>query len=180
MKTQAMKPDLRCQRGFSMVELLVVAALFTVVLAFSLPAFNKSRKTAKLMNATREVSSVMKLARSRAVATSNSVIVEFDEDAGTFQAFEDADGDSTHDSDEIMIGPYELPGNVCFTDVGFTGAKVTFSGSGAASETQSLVLLACSGHAQRVDVSAPTGLVYMSQIYSYGEGSTEEGTIEER
>lgn len=175
MKTQASRLNLRCERGFSMVELLVVAAVFTVVLAFSLPAFNKSRKTAKLMNATREVSSTMKLARSRAVATSNPVIVEFDEDAGTFQAFEDADRDSTHDTGEAMIGPYELPGNVAFTDVGFADGKVTFMGSGAASETQSLVLLACSGHAQRVDVSAPTGLVYISQVYNY-----EQGTLEER
>jgi Tfp pilus assembly protein FimT len=154
-----------------MIELLVVAAIFTVVLAFSLPAFNKSRKTAKLMNATREVSSTMKLARSRAVASSNPVIVEFDEDDGTFQAFEDSDGDATHDAGEIMIGPYELPGNVSFTDVGFADNKITFTGSGAASETQSLVLLACSGHALRVDVSAPTGLVYISEVYAYEEGA---------
>ncbi len=174
MTTQARKLNLKCQRGFSMVELLVVAAIFTLVLAFSLPAFNKSTKTAKLMNATREVSSTMKLARSRAVASSNPVIVEFDEDAGTFQAFEDADGDATHDAGEIMIGPYDLPGNVSFTDIGFADSKVTFTGSGAASESQSLVLLACSGHALRVEVSAPTGLVYISEVFQYGEGSTAE------
>jgi prepilin-type N-terminal cleavage/methylation domain-containing protein len=167
MRTETGKLNLSCQRGFSMIELLVVGGIFTVVLAFSLPAFNRSRNTAKLMNATREVSSTMKLARSRAVASSNPVIVEFDGDAGTFQAFEDADGDATHDADEIMIGPYELPGNVSFADVGFADSKVTFSGSGAASETQSLVLLACSGHALRVDVSAPTGLVYISEIFRY-------------
>jgi type II secretion system protein H len=174
MKTQAGKLNLRCERGFSMIELLVVAALFTLVLALSLPAFNKSTKTAKLMNATREVSSTMKLARSRAVATSNPVIVEFDESAGTFQAYEDADRNSTHDAGEVMIGPYQLPGNVSFTDIGFADGKVTFRGSGAASETQSLVLLACSGHAQRVDVSAPTGLVYISHVYSYEEASLDE------
>jgi Tfp pilus assembly protein FimT len=157
-----------------MIELLVVTALFAAVLAFSLPAFNKSRKTAKLMNATREVSSTMKLARSRAVASSNPVIVEFDSDAGTFQAFEDSDGDATHDAGEVMIGPYDLPSNVSFTDIGFTGGKVTFSGSGAASETQSLVLLACTGHALRVDVSAPTGLVYISDVFRYEEGETVE------
>jgi prepilin-type N-terminal cleavage/methylation domain-containing protein len=174
MKIRAEKQNLmRCERGFTMVELLVVAAVFSVVLAFSLPAFNKSTKTAKLMNATREVSSTMKLARSRAVASSKPVIVEFDEDNGTFQAFEDTDGDATHDAGEIMIGPYELPGSVSFTDVGFTDGKVTFTGSGAASQTESLVLVACSGHALRVDVSAPTGLVYISEIYSYGEGSVD-------
>ena len=172
MESQTRKSNLRCQRGFTMVELLVIAAIFTVVLAFSLPAFNSSRKTAKLMNATREVSSTMKLARSRAVASSNPVIVEFDEDAGTFRAFEDADGDDSHDAGEIMIGPYDLPGNVSFTDVGFAGNRVTFGGSGAASETQSLVLLACSGHALRVDVSAPTGLIYISEVYRYEEGET--------
>jgi prepilin-type N-terminal cleavage/methylation domain-containing protein len=171
MKTLTQKLGLRSERGFSLIELLVVGAIFTVILAFSLPAFNKSTKTAKLMNATREVSSTMKLARSRAVASSKPVIVEFDEDAGTFQAFEDTDGDATHDAGEIMIGPYELPGSVCFTDVGFADSKITFNGTGAASETQSLVLLACSGHALRVDVSAPTGLVYISEVYSYEESA---------
>jgi|GEM_PF-3298597 len=170
MRDKTGELGLRSERGFSMIELLVVAAIFTVILAFSLPAFNKSRKTAKLMNATREVSSTMKLARSRAVASSKPVIVEFDEDAGTFQAYEDADGDSTYDAGEIMIGPYELPNNVSFTDIGFTNSKITFNGSGAASETQSLVLLACTGHALRVDVSAPTGLVYISEVFAYEEG----------
>ncbi len=173
MGAQIGRPSLRSERGFSMIELLVVAAVFTVVLALSLPAFNKSRETVKLMNATREVSSTMKLARARAVATSNPVIVEFDGGAGTFQAYEDADGNETYDAGEVIIGPYELPGTVSFTDVGFTNGKVTFRGSGAASETQSIVLLACSGHAQRVDVSAPTGLIYMSQVYMYGEGSLD-------
>jgi prepilin-type N-terminal cleavage/methylation domain-containing protein len=170
MRNRTEGTSLRSERGFTMIELLVVAAIFTVVLAFSLPAFNKSRKTAKLMNATREVSSTMKLARSRAVASSHPVIVEFDEDAGTFRAYEDTDRDSTYDAGEVMIGPYELPSNVSFTDIGFTNNRITFSGSGAASETQSLVLLACSGHALRVDVSAPTGLVYISEIYAYEEG----------
>lgn len=170
MGTKTAKLSLRSERGFSMIELLVVAAVLTVILAFSLPAFNKSRKTAKLMNATREVSSTMKLARSRAVASSKPVIVEFDGDAGTFKAFEDADGDSAYDIGEVMIGPYELPSTVSFTDIGFTNDRITFIGSGAASETQSLVLLACSGHALRVDVSAPTGLVYISDVFAYEEG----------
>lgn len=174
MRAQAGELNLRSERGFSMIELLVVAAVFTVVLALSLPAFNKSRKTVKLMNATREVSSTMKLARSRAVATSNPVIVEFDGDAGTFQAYEDANGNATHDAGEVIVGPYELPGNVSFTDIGFADGRVTFRGSGAASESQSLVLLACSGHAQRVEISAPTGLVYMSQVYTYGQDGCVE------
>ncbi len=171
MKTRASKPDLGSERGFTMVEILVVAAVFAMVLAFSLPALKNSSKTARLMNAAREVSSTMKLARARAVATANAVIVEFDADAGTFQAFEDADGDSTWDAGEVKIGPYELPSDIRFMDVGFAGGKVTFTASGAASETQSLVLLACTGHAQRVNVSAPTGLVYVSQVYGYEEGT---------
>jgi prepilin-type N-terminal cleavage/methylation domain-containing protein len=173
METRGLRTGLRCQQGFSMIELLVVAGILSLVLAFSLPAFNKSRKTAKLMNATREVSSTMKLARSRAVASSHPVIVEFDESGGTFQAFEDTDGNASHDAGEIMIGPYDLPPSVSFTDVGFADGRVTFSGSGAASETQSIVLLACTGHAQRVEVTAATGLVYISEIYSYGGGDAE-------
>jgi prepilin-type N-terminal cleavage/methylation domain-containing protein len=177
MRNEAVESSLSSERGFSLIELLVVGAVMTMVLAFSLPAFNKSRKTAKLMNATREVSSTMKLARSRAVATSNPVIVEFDDAAGTFQAFEDVDGDSTYDAGEVRVGPYELPNNVSFTDVGFANGRVTFRGSGAASESQSIVLLACTGHAQRVEVSAPTGIVYISEVYRYGEETARDGDL---
>jgi type II secretion system protein H len=157
------------QSGFSVAELLVVIIIGGILIAASIPALKQHTQTARLKQASDEVAGTLKLARQRAVATGNPVVVVFDMANNNFLLYEDEDEDGTQDSGETQSGPYDVPNSVLLGAVRFSNAEVTFSARGSASETGSVVLMNSRMKVQRIDVSAPTGLVYVSDILSYEE-----------
>jgi prepilin-type N-terminal cleavage/methylation domain-containing protein len=155
------------EAGFSLIELLVVVAIMTTMLAASIPALRGHTESVNLVRGSQAVAGTLKLARQRAVTTLNDVVVVFDTSTGTYYAFEDADGDGIYDNGETRSGTYEVPRRVTIQDVSFTGSKVTFNALGSASETGSVVLLNTRDRAKRIDLTAATGLVYVSDVYAY-------------
>ena len=163
------------EAGFSIIELMVVVVIMTIVLAASIPALRQHTETVNLTKGSREVESSLKLARTRAVSTNNSVVVVFDADASTYLLFEDADDDGTQDAGETSSGPFDVPNKIVIESVSFARNTVTFTPNGAASETGSVVLLNTKNLAQRLDLTAATGLVYVSDVYQYdGELVSED------
>jgi prepilin-type N-terminal cleavage/methylation domain-containing protein len=156
------------EAGFSLIELLVVVAIMTALLAASIPSLRQHTETVNLMKGSEAVSGTLKLARQRAVATSNDVVVVFDSVNGTYYLYEDVDGDGTYDVGETRSGTYDVPRRVTIDDVTFASDKVTFSPSGAASETGSVVLVNTRDLARRIDLTAATGLVYVTDVYAFG------------
>jgi prepilin-type N-terminal cleavage/methylation domain-containing protein len=161
------------QSGFSIIELLVVVVIVTVLLAAGLPAMQKHTGTSKLIQATDEVSSTLKLARQRAVATSGTVVVQFDKRESRFYLFDDENGNGARDGNETMAGPYNVPKGVALAEVGFANSRVAFGPLGGASESKAVVLVNARADAQRVDVTGATGLIYVSGIYQYEGGDTQ-------
>ena len=155
------------QSGFSMIELLVVIVIATILLGAALPAMQKHTGTSKLIQATDEVASSLKLARQRAVATSGRVVVQFDRTNSRFYLFDDPNESNTRDGNETMSGPFDMPKGVDLAEVGFANGRVIFFPLGRASESEAVVLVNRRQDAQRVDVTAATGLVYVSGIYRY-------------
>ncbi len=155
------------EAGFSIIELMVVVVIMGIVLAASIPALRQHTETVNLTKGSREVESSLKLARARAVSTNNSVVVVFDTDASTYLLFEDADDDGTQDAGETSSGPFEAPNKIVIGSVSFARSTVTFTPNGAASETGSVVLVNTKNLAQRIDLTAATGLVYVSDVYQY-------------
>jgi type II secretion system protein H len=167
METLSIRHRGNREAGFSIIELMVVVVIMTIVLAASIPALRQHTETVNLTKGSREVESSLKLARTRAVSTNTPVVVVFDTNANTYLLFEDEDGDGTHDSAETMSGPFEVPKKVALGSVSFGRNTVTFVPSGAASETGSVVLVNTKNLAQRIDLTAATGLVYVSDVYQY-------------
>jgi hypothetical protein len=92
-------------------------------------------------------------------------VVQFDLDEADFYIFDDPNENGVRDDAETMAGPYCIPNGVALASVGFANARVAFGPGGAASESQSVILSNASANAQRVEVIAASGLVYVSQIY---------------
>jgi len=153
------------EAGFSVIELMVVAVIMAIIVAASIPSFRSHTASVNLIKGTSKVAATLKLARTRAVATNDPIVVEFDGDAGTYFLFQDENGDGRFGSGETSAGPYEMPNNTSINSVSFANATVTFSPTGSASETGNVVVASCKELAQRVDVTAPTGLVYVSDIF---------------
>ena len=157
------------ESGLSIVELLVLVIITGGVLAAWLPAFRGHTQSANLESASEAVAGTLKLARQRSVATSNDVVVVFDAANGTFYMFEDSDGDGVHDKGETKSGSYSVPRRVTMGAVSFANDQVTFSPLGSASETGSVVLVNSQDRAKRIDLTAATGVVYVSEVYAYRE-----------
>jgi type II secretion system protein H len=162
------------EAGFSIVELMVVVVIMTIIFAASIPAFRTHGADVNLTKGAREIEGTLKLARAKAVSSNRPVVVVFDVNDGTYFLFEDDDGDGNHDSGETQSGVYEMPKQVTLNDVSFAQNKVTLQPSGAASETGSVELINTRNLAQRIDLMDATGLVYVSDVYSFEGGLTRD------
>jgi prepilin-type N-terminal cleavage/methylation domain-containing protein len=153
------------EAGFSLTELLVTIGIMGIILAAGMPAMLKHTAMTNLTKTTDEVVSTLKLARQRAVATGGDVVVQFDINGANFYAFDDPNGNGERDDGETMAGPYAMPNGIALASVGFANERVTFGPRGAASETQAVVIRNTVSNAQRVNVVAASGLIYVSEIY---------------
>jgi prepilin-type N-terminal cleavage/methylation domain-containing protein len=70
-----MSPDLRSDRGFSVVELLLVAAIIATMTAIAVPSVRDVLQSLKLSEATRMVERELQSARLRSVSTNRSLRV---------------------------------------------------------------------------------------------------------
>lgn len=155
------------EAGFSVIELMVVVIIMTAVLAASIPALRSHGESIDLRRAADDVAGTLKMARHRAVATNRPVIVVFDGNTGTFYAFEDSDDDGVYDTGETRSGTYSTSKKVDIASIGFTNNVVTFNPNGSASESGAVVVVNTKQRALRVDLTAATGLVYVSDVYAY-------------
>jgi type II secretion system protein H len=174
MKPSQSRDTYRGEAGFSLVELMVVVVIMGLALAASVPALREHTEDVNLTKGAREVEGSLKLARTRAVSSNTPVVVVFDIEDNTFFLFQDDDGDGNQDSGETTSGTYQVPNKVTLGDVSFAQNKVTFQPSGAASQSGSVELVNTRNLAQRIDLTAATGLVYVSDVYTCECGTLEE------
>ncbi len=88
--------------GFTLVELVVVLALVTVLLAGVLPAFSRSTARLRVHMAGRELSAVLRLARMYALRHRSRVAVKFTtlpDRSVVFALYADGDGDGVRNAD---------------------------------------------------------------------------------
>jgi Tfp pilus assembly protein FimT len=146
----------------SMTEVMVSLVILGIMLGVSLPAFSSLLQSNNLQNAGRDVSGHFRLARSLAVSTAVSHIVDWDPDASTYRVVRDSNGDGDVDMGEPLVGSFTLPNRVAMANpdtIGFTNDRVTFLRNGSSSESGTLVLSNDRGHTKSIVLLAPTGQV---------------------
>lgn len=79
------------ERGFSLLELLVVIIIMGVISALALPSFSKFLENIEMRKSIRSLSSILRFARSRAIQEGASHKVNFEE-KGLWVSKEDRDG----------------------------------------------------------------------------------------
>jgi prepilin-type N-terminal cleavage/methylation domain-containing protein len=65
------------RRGFTLLEVMVVAAVLVVMAAMGVPAWRNVQANARLRDATGDVADVLSVARARAIASGNNFVVYF-------------------------------------------------------------------------------------------------------
>lgn len=122
------------ERGFTLIEMLVVVAILGIAALLSIPYLSAQIQRSKLLGAASQVSGLMRLARLDAIKYSRCGIVAIDLGTRKVNAFSDKDADCLPDADEV-IGEVILPNSVTFEAPGnVTGAASvqgfsTFSGN---------------------------------------------------
>jgi prepilin-type N-terminal cleavage/methylation domain-containing protein len=125
----------RSQRGFTLVEMMVVFAILSVLALMITPAIQETIRRSQLTGAAQQSAAVMRLARLTAIRRSRPAIVQVlptGEGWGEVRAFLDLDADGDYDADEPVLSFFPLGRGVRFVnpdgDVGvdsvdgFTGA----------------------------------------------------------
>ena len=67
----------RCERGFTLIETMVAVVVFGLLIGFSIPSYQSYALTQKLRGTSENLVQTINLQRSRAMATSQDVVINF-------------------------------------------------------------------------------------------------------
>ena len=112
----------RAQRGFTLIEMLVVMALMLILMTLGIPPLQNALRQSKMRGMIQEISVAMRLARIDAIKTSSRGIVQVVPSAGPDQpavvrAFSDRDSDGRLGANELVLASFVLPTGVSFDSV---------------------------------------------------------------
>lgn len=91
--------NMKNRSGFTLVELMVVIAIFTILMAIALPSISRMKRGHEVSGTLREMLTILRLARIVAIEENEVTAVAVDADADTFEAFVDDGGSDATDSD---------------------------------------------------------------------------------
>lgn len=140
------------ERGFTLVELLIVCAIIGLLLCGSVPAFRESFRSAALRRAARDVCVTLRYARERAVSEEWGYVVRFEKDSNRCRLIRvTAPSDPGSGSNDDARGRLDLPKEVAIEESSYPmtaeGFYVAFYPDGSADEGD--ILLGAPGGEKR-------------------------------
>lgn len=109
-----MKHPKRRERGFTLIESLVVVAILFIAVMLSAPYLTKQIQRSKLIGVAQQAAGMMRLARMDAIKTSRCAMVAIDPDRGRMEVFSDRDGDCLPSAPDVRLSEIVLPNGVSF------------------------------------------------------------------
>jgi type II secretory pathway pseudopilin PulG len=144
-------------RGFTLLEALVILAILGIALTVGLPSLTHLISRSKLEAEARETATLLQRARLEAIKRRVQTVVLADADAGTMTAFADVDGPAVGDPPDLELNPLagELARDTDYTirTIGLS-ARVQMAGPGAQPAIEGFTL---DPSGNRVAVFLPTG-----------------------
>jgi Tfp pilus assembly protein FimT len=152
-------------RGITLLELMIVCVILTVVVGMAAPRFGKIVPQLKFQNASRDVVSDMRMARSEAVSKRAQYGLYFNSTLGQYLVFKDLVNLTafTYDIGDSVIKTVTLDSDLSLVSCTFNNYVIVFSPDGTASGSGSVTLGNTQGTDQaNVDVLASTGRVKLT------------------
>lgn len=152
------------KKGFTIIEVVIVAVLIGIISAIAIPRFGKVMTKLKMKASGRDIISQLRLARSYAVSQKEPFGVYFDTENNQFLLFKDlvSLSSQTYDSGDSTIKTFTLPGDINFSYSSFNNDVVIFKANGSASSTGSVDLYSEKVYDYlMIDVLASTGRARM-------------------
>lgn len=168
-----MKQSMSNQRGFSMIELMIVVVIIGIMTGLATPHFGRVYARMKLRAAARDIGSDFRLARSKAISSKEQFGLYFDQSTRTITLFHDKTNPTSYkfESSDSVIFVDTLPVEYVSLSTDCTNNVIAFKPNGAAafSGGGNLTTIAVSSEAVCIGVAnvlASTGRV-TNNIYVY-------------
>ena len=127
-------------QGFSMIELMVVLVVFGIVMTFGIPAFQRYLQSSQLRGTSQNLTQLIQLQRSRAMATGHSVVLTFNTSAPAGWTVAGSTGASTYKLPRGVTYVSATPGSLTLARDGHvnTSGVVVFANRLGAKDTVSI------------------------------------------
>ncbi len=143
-------------QGFSLLELMIVIAIFGILAGVMTPSFLQWRDRSKVKGDASELRAVFESAKLRAIKHNTNVVVTFP-DTTSYQAFIDTNESGARDAGEDILITRTLSPGVTITTNTFAGSDMAFNPRGMANgpnSTGSITMTSPGGENYRVVVSS--------------------------
>jgi prepilin-type N-terminal cleavage/methylation domain-containing protein len=117
------------ERGFTLIEMLVVLAIMSIAALLSIPYLSAQIQRSKLLGVASQVSGMMRLARLDAIKYSRSAMVAIDFSTRKVYAYSDRNSNDLPDAGE-EIGEAILPKSVTIAEPGGATGAASIEGFG--------------------------------------------------
>jgi type IV fimbrial biogenesis protein FimT len=145
-------------KGFTLVELMIVIAIFAVIAAVITPTFLASRDHSKVKGDAVNLRAVFESAKLRAIKHNTNVVVRFP-DTTSYQVFIDTNRNNAQDAGEDLIVNETLAPGVTITSNTFTDNDMAFNPRGMANGPNST---------GTITMTSPGGERYSVVVSSFG------------
>jgi len=154
----------RFSKGFTLVEILIVIAIFGVLTAIAAPGISAWVETFKFKNTIREIGITMQLARMKAIASGVEYRVVFNLDAETFclERGNQADGSDTWIPEGVVIDVSSWA-DIAFVNSYTTGKRNKQFNSNGTSSTGSIRLNNAKGKKYKITLTPATGYITIAE-----------------
>ena len=124
---------LNSQKGFTLIELMTTVVIIGVIATMAVPKFESSFEKIKYNSANRDIVSILKLARSKAISDKAPYGVYFDQDNTTMTLFKDIVSPELYefnDGDEVIKSD-TLSGDMEYLNTNLDNGAVIFISNGS-------------------------------------------------
>ena len=152
---------MRADRGFSLIELMVVLVIFGIVTAVALPGLNKFLRSVELSGTVEREATTLRVIRQRAVTENNNYVAVLGA-PDCIMWWDDDDNDGVQDGTEKTASNAPIANWITVTnDPGntFTSNTLIFFPNGSASQSGTLIFTNSDGYSRSLSVIRPTGMV---------------------
>ena len=151
----------RADRGFTLLELMVVLVVFSIVTAIALPGLNKFLRSVELSGTVSRMATSLRVVRQRAVTENNNYVAILGANDNILW-WDDDDNDGVKDNTEKTGENAPIPDWITVTsDAGnpFASDTLTFLPNGSASQSGTIIFSNADGYQRSLSVIRPTGMV---------------------
>jgi prepilin-type N-terminal cleavage/methylation domain-containing protein len=149
--------------GFTLIELMVVLAVFGIVSAIALPGLNKFLRSVELSGTVERMGTSLRVVRQRAVTENNNYIVILGGGGNdNLEWWDDDDNDGVKDGTEKSGGNAPVPSWMTVANDPmnpFASDTLTFFPNGSASQSGTIIFSNADGFQRSLSVIRPTGMV---------------------